>query len=89
MSTLYITTGKKSKSETIISVRKVVWIITLLLPFSYMVWYDISIALHYDINLLHYDVHNLLFDVNDMDIDNDVNNNDVYNHIMPYIISDN
>ena len=54
-----------------------------------MVWYDISIALHYDVNLLHYDVRNLLFDINDMDIDNEVNNNDVYNHIMPYIISGN
>ena len=48
MSTLYITAKKKGNSETIISVRKGVRIITLMLLF-YMLWSDISIVLYYDV----------------------------------------
>ena len=47
MSTLYITTEKKSKSETIISVRKGT---PDNCPYaSLMLWYDISIVIHYDV----------------------------------------
>ena len=63
MSTLYITREKSSNSETIISVRKGVRIIALMLLF-YMLWSDISIVLHYDVTIFSIMTYIISYDVN-------------------------